>query len=119
MVFFELDAAYRLGMTQRIQSDIGYARYRAGAEWHRAEIQWSRLDAQGVLETAFLIGHSVSGEDVVTGVELVSRSGARIGGVDTHIERAGSVEGILYIVRMQVSSLAEESASVIGMTVLA
>lgn len=110
MVTFELDSSYRAWLTEMILGDIGHARYLVGEAWHQADIQWARIGEDGVLETAFLIDHSVCGDIMVTGVELVSRRGMRIGGTETSIARKDAVEGILYTVRMKLMQITPAQA---------
>lgn len=107
MDVFTLDAEFLAGYREKIKNDIAYARYRVGDSWYRGEIQKAEVLDGGVVEAAFLIDHTVSGNITVTAVELYNHQEKRIGGKKTSITRADATEGILYVCRFRLFQIVE------------
>lgn len=108
---FTLDSTYLDRKRAEIKNDISYARYKVGSTWYNANIQNATVLNNGVVEVTFLIDHTVSGNITVTGVELYDHSGRRIGSKTVSITRADATEGILYVCRLSVFQVTENSSN--------
>lgn len=107
---FTLDSAYLTARRTAIKDDISYARYKVGNSWYTASIQSASVLNDGTIKATFTIDHTVVGSSTVTNVELYARNGSRIGSRAVSITRSDATEGILYICRIGLFQIVENSS---------
>lgn len=85
------------------KESIGYAQYKVGGSYYRAEIQDAAVLADGRIAITFVIDHTIAGNITVTEVQLYDRNGALWASKTESITRSAVQEGILYRFRFTVA----------------
>ena len=107
---FTYDSTYLSAKRTDIKNDIAYARYKVGSTWYQAKIESATVLNDGRVEVTFVIDHTVSGNITVTGIELYDHNGVRIGSKTVSITRENAVEGILYVCRLALFQIVENTS---------
>lgn len=78
------------------RTNIGYARYKVGGTYYKADIESAYIMDDGRLAITFEVDHSIPGDIVVTEVQLFDHNGSLWASKAESITRRDAQEGILY-----------------------
>lgn len=90
-------------MRKFLKDSIGYAQYKVGSTYYRADIQTAELLADGRIAITFIIDHTVVGNITVTEVQLYDHNGVLWASKAESITRKAVQEGILYRFRFTIT----------------
>ena len=91
-----VEAAMLTDIKNYIRRKVGYAKYKVGNTYYTAAIRSAYIMDDGRIAVTFLVDHTVSGNIVVTQVQLYNLNGSLWASKAESISRQDAQEGILY-----------------------